>query len=98
MIGTKLYVTAGIDLSKSIARFARILCTEELEDPHSIAALMSCRLIPLDKNPGLRPIGIGEVLRRIIGKAVTSVLKTEMRDAAGGLQLCVGHEGGVSME
>ena len=95
IIGTKLFGTAGTDLSKSIARFARILCTEELEDPQSIAALMACRLIPLDKNPGLRPIGIGEVLRRIIGKAVTSVLKTEMRDAAGGLQLCVGHEGGV---
>ena len=95
MLGTKIYGTAGIDLSKSIARFTRILCTEELDDPRSIAALMACRLIPLDKNPGLRPIGIGEVLRRIIGKAVTSVLKTEMRDAAGGLQLCVGHEGGV---
>ena len=54
---------------------------------------MACRLIPLDKNSGLRPIGIGEVLRRIIGKAVTSVLKTKMQDAAGGSQLCVGHEG-----
>ena len=95
MMGTKLYGAAGTDLSKAVARFARILCTEEIEDPRSITALMACRLIPLDKNPGLRPIGIGEVLRRIIGKAVTSVLKTEMRDAAGGLQLCVGHEGGV---
>ena len=56
---------------------------------------MACRLIPLDKNPGLRPIGIGEVLRRIVGKAVTYVLRPEMRDAAGGLQLCIGHEGGV---
>ena len=95
MIGTKLYGAAGVDLSKSIARFARLLCTEEIYDPRSIAALMACRLIPLDKNPGLRPIGIGEVLRRLIGKAVTHVLKAEMRDAAGGLQLCVSHEGGV---
>ena len=88
MIGTKLYGGAGTDLSKSIARFARILSMEELDDPCSIAALMACRLI----HPGLRPIG-REVLRRIIGKAVTSVLKTKMQDAAGGSQLCVGHEG-----
>ena len=55
---------------------------------------MSRRLVPLNKNPGVRPIGIGEVLRRIIGKAVTTVLKREMQDSAGGLQLCVGLEGG----
>ena len=46
------------------------LCSEELSDPNSVEALMSCRLIPLGKNPGVRPIGIGELLRRIIGKTV----------------------------
>ena len=95
MVGTNVYGTAGTDLSKSIPRFERMLCTEELDDPCSIAALMACRPIPLNKNPGLSPIGIGEVLRRIIGEAVTYVLRTEMRDAAGGLQLYVGHDGGV---
>ena len=41
---------------------------------------MACRLIPLDKNPGLRPIGIGEVLRRIIGKAVSITLRKDLLD------------------
>ena len=95
MVGTKLYGATGTDLCKSIARFAKILCTENIEDPLSPATLMASRLIPLDKNPGLRPIGIGRVLRHIIGKAVTHVLRSEMRDAAGGLHLCVGHEGGA---
>ncbi|MCH2405735.1 MAG: hypothetical protein MK200_06040, partial [Nitrosopumilus sp.] len=95
IIGSKLYGTMGTDLCKSIARLAKILSTEELKDPKSLTALMACRLIPLDKNPGLRPIGIGEVLRRIIGKAITYVLRPEMRSAAGGLQLCVGLEGGA---
>ena len=31
---------------------------------------MSCRLIALGKNPGVRPIGVGEVVRHIIAKAV----------------------------
>ena len=56
---------------------------------------MANRLIPLNKNPGLMPIGTGEVLRRIIGKAVTTVTKKELKTSAGGLQLCVGHEGGA---
>ena len=49
---------------------------------------------PLDKNPGLRPIGIGEVLRRIIGKMVVWILKPDIQDAGGDLQLCTGLEGG----
>ena len=46
------------------------LFTEKNEDPDSIESLVECRLIPLSKDPGVRPIGIGEVLRRIIGKAI----------------------------
>ena len=55
---------------------------------------MAFRLIPLDKNPGLRPTGIGEVLRRIIGKAVSRTLHTDNQSSAGSLQLCAGQEGG----
>ena len=30
-------------------------------DPKGLFAFVACRLIPLNKNPGVRPIGIGEV-------------------------------------
>ena len=33
--------------------------------PKSIAPLIACRLIALNKNPGDHPIGIGEMARRI---------------------------------
>ena len=53
------------------------LFIENNEDPDSIESLVACRLIPLSKDPGVRPIGIGEVLRRIIGKAVTNIIKDD---------------------
>ena len=59
----------------------------------SLTSLIACRLIPLDRNPGLRPIGIGEVLMYIIGKAVVYVLRPEIRSGGGGLQLYIGPEG-----
>ena len=39
-----------------------------LVDPNTIEAFVACRMIALNKNPGVRPIGVGEILRRIIGK------------------------------
>ena len=57
-------------------------------------AFVACRLIPLDKNPGLRPIGFGEILRRITGKVIVSVLKKEVASSAGALQVCAGQEAG----
>ena len=33
-------------------------------------ALMACRLVLLNKWPGLRPIGIGETLRRALAKLI----------------------------
>ena len=95
MIGSKIYSKEGSDLRCEIAELAKQLCVEQLTDPETIEALMACRLVPLNKNPGLRPIGIGEVLRRIIGKAVTAVCRTDIQTAAGGLQLCAGLPGGV---
>ena len=94
ILNSKNYGCEGTDRCKAIAKLTRQLCTDQLTDPESISSLMACSLIPLDKDPGLRPIGIGEVLRRIIGKAVTHVLRSELQSSAGGLQLCVGQPGG----
>ena len=55
---------------------------------------MACRLIPLDKNPGIRPIGIGEVPRRIIAKSVLRVVREDIQEAVGPLQTCAGYETG----
>ena len=94
MIGSRRYGNSSTDLCIAIANMAKVVATENLTNDNVLSSLLACRLIPLDKNPGLRPIGIGEVLRRIIGKMVVWVLRPDLQEAAGDLQLCVGQEGG----
>ena len=53
--------------------------------------------MPLDKNPGIRPIGVGEVLWRMIGKTTALFLKEEIKSAAGPLQVCAGHSAGAEV-
>jgi len=80
-------------LCDSMASMARRLSTE-MVDPSSIEAFITNRRIPLDKNPGLRPIGVGEAHQRIISKSIVRYLKQDILSSAGGLQLCAGQEGG----
>eukprot|EP00820_Chromera_velia_P029634 Cvel_12519.t1-p1 / transcript=Cvel_12519.t1 / gene=Cvel_12519 / organism=Chromera_velia_CCMP2878 / gene_product=hypothetical protein / transcript_product=hypothetical protein / location=Cvel_scaffold821:64142-64770(+) / protein_length=209 / sequence_SO=supercontig / SO=protein_coding / is_pseudo=false len=58
-------------------------------------ALMACRLVTLDKCPGVRPVGIGEAIRRLLGKAVMKETREELQEACGADQLCSGLMGGL---
>ena len=84
---------ASAALCESIAALARRLCTSFL-DPSGFSAFLVCRLIALDKSPGVRPIGIGEVCRRIIGKSILKIIGLDIQEAAGSLQLCAGQHAG----
>ena len=81
------------DLCDSLASVARKLCTT-LVDPKGLEAFVAGRLIALNKKPGVRPIGVGEVCRRIVGKAVLSVISFDIQEAAGFLKLCGGQFAG----
>ena len=83
----------GKVLQEEIAFFTRNLLTIAYH-PSLLEGYTSCKLIPLDKSPGIRPIGVGEVLRRIVGKTVAGFLKEEIKEAAGPLQVCAGHSAG----
>ena len=85
--------SASADLCHAISAFGRKISTSYV-DPSGLAAYTACRLIPLDKNPGVRPIGVGEVLRRIVGKAVMRIARQDLQCAAGSSQLCAGQIGG----
>ncbi len=84
------YKSDSKQLCSALAAVGRRLCTESVNPSH-LEAFVACRLIPLDKRPGVRPIGIGEVHRRIIAKAI---LKQDIVDASGPLQVCAGQESG----
>ena len=58
--------SSGEDLRKAIADMTKRLYRDNTVN--HLEAFLACRLIPLDKQPGVRPIGIGEILRHVTGK------------------------------
>ena len=96
------YGNTTVNLRKSVAVMAKSCvlihkCTDKNEDPDSIESLVACRLILLSKDPGVRPIEIGEVLRRIIGKAVTNIIKEDIVMGAGNFQLYFGQKSSAEL-
>ena len=72
MMACKSFKKSGTNHCSAIATMTKKPCTEYV-DPRSIEAILANRLIPLDKGEGkVRPIGVGEVIRRIMGKCVMS--------------------------
>ena len=82
------------DLYAAIALFARRLCTTYLS-PDILAPFFACRLIALDKSPGVRPIGVCEVVRQIVAKAALYIVQDDILIAAGPHQLCAGQIAGT---
>ena len=97
MLTSKLFGSCTSDLRKAIADFIKHICIKEIEFQNNTASLetfIASRLVPLDKNSGLRTIVVGEVLRRIAGKIVVSIVKDDVTKAVGNLQLCRGQDAG----
>ena len=97
---SKTFGKSSVELCQAVADLAKHMCTVEVH-PDNLVEYNASRLIPLDKGltkdqtPGVRPIGVGEVLRRIVGKMLISVIKDDIIDAVGPLQTCSGLRGGI---
>ena len=85
-------------LRDQVASMARRL-TNSIILWNDIRGFVSSRPIALDKNPSVRPIGVRETLRHIVGKAVGHLTRLDIEKLCGVSQLCsdlkAGIEGGV---
>ena len=58
-------------------------------------ALLSNRLMALDKCSGIWPIRIGEIWCRLLAKCVLKVAGAKAKDACGNAHLCAGFKTGI---
>ena len=94
-IGKRCYTHMGTCCCDAMAAFARRLCSEYIA-PTVLEAFLANRLLPLAKaDNGVRPIGIGEIFRRIIGKAINKVLKKTVLRAIGTHNMCACQSAGI---
>ena len=93
ILTSKQFAQSSTDLCTTIANMIKKLYIDK-DLANTLEAFISCCLIPLDKNPGLRPIEVGEVLRRIVGKVTVSTLRDDIIISVGQLQVCAGQESG----
>ena len=84
---------SSAELCSALASLTKRICTSYI-DPAGLHPLLASRLIALNKHPGVRPIRVGEVVRRIIGMAVLQVVRHDVVEVAGCDQLCAGLSGG----
>ncbi|CAM9989991.1 unnamed protein product, partial [Heterosigma akashiwo] len=69
--------------------------SNEVMEWSAISALLARRGLMLDKKPGLRPIGVGEVLQRILAKSVAWVTKGDVTQESGVDNLAGGLKSGI---
>ena len=93
ILTSKKFAESSTDLCTTIANVIKKLCIEK-DLGNTLEAFLSCRLIPLDKNPGLRPIKPGEVSTRIAGKVIVSTPRDDIITSVGPLQVSEGQESG----
>ena len=96
---SKHYKQEGKELREELSKLVRKTATDIL-DPTPLEPYTACRLIPLNKAPDqadlqVRPIGVGEVLRRIVGKTISWALSDDIQEAGGSLQVSTGLKGGA---
>ena len=99
ILGSGHFKPENKELREEMAKFAKKIAVEVI-DPRILETYVASRLIPLDKAPGseeiqIRPIGVGEVMRRIVGKTIIWCLNSVIQEAAGPLQVSSGLKSGA---
>ena len=92
---SKAFGRLSDELAHEVALLARRICVKHIEH-NKINFLLDCRLVALMKEDnGIRPVGIGETIRRIIGKSIAKIARKDIQSSGGALQTCTGVEAGI---
>ena len=92
---SKFFSKISVEVADELAKLSRKMCVCNINFD-SISTLVACRLVPLMKEDnGVRPVGVGEVVRRIIGGSVTRTLSEDIQNACGLIQTCSGLQSGI---
>ena len=87
---------SSTSLCRTVARLAVRIATEDI-DKEALKPLNAYRLIPLAKNLGVRPIGVGEVLRGIIGRSILRCVENDLKLLRKTKQLRLGQKCGIAL-
>ena len=85
---------ASQTLREEMALWVELLCNTMIPWAR-IRALMENRLCALDKQPGVRPLGIGCIIRRLIAKCALKSGGADAKAACGSKQLYAGLKAGI---
>ena len=88
------YGGASADLREAVAALVRRLANENVPWIDT-RALRARKLIALDKCPGVRPIGVGDVLDRLCAKVMIEVTGDDVQHACLADQICSGLKSGI---
>ena len=79
------FKTTSSSLCQSLADVSRHLCSHYV-DSTAVSPLLACRLVALNKCPGVQPIGIGDTARRSMLQEFSNYVLGRSRNVK---QLCI---------
>ena len=86
MLTLKVFGSYTSNLGKPVADFIKYFCIDKIQFQNNITSLETfivSRLVPLDNNQDLQPVGV-----------VMSIVKDDVKKVVGNLQLCGGQDAG----